>query len=132
MCHELTHAVTQTTSNLRYYGESGALNEGFSDIMGSSSAIFSANPSSDQVDPSKDWVIGRNSTLRLLNPVGCPDCPFGVRYMNFPNLDGSSVSFYGDLYKGFDDNGGVHENSGIANLAYVLTVQVLGFDPFLS
>ena len=50
----------------------------------------------------------------------------------FPNLDGSSVSFYGDLYKGFADNGGVHENSGIANLAYVLMVQVLGFDPFLS
>ena len=33
--HEITHAVTSTTSNLTYQNESGALNEGMSDIMGS-------------------------------------------------------------------------------------------------
>ena len=32
--HELTHAVTETSANLFYYMQSGALNESFSDIFG--------------------------------------------------------------------------------------------------
>ncbi|MDR4363383.1 M4 family metallopeptidase, partial [Bacillus anthracis] len=32
--HEFTHAVTSSESNLEYYGESGAINEALSDIMG--------------------------------------------------------------------------------------------------
>jgi len=32
--HEVGHAVTQYTANLVYSGESGALNDGFSDIWG--------------------------------------------------------------------------------------------------
>ena len=32
--HELTHGVTEYSSNLIYYGESGALNEAYSDIFG--------------------------------------------------------------------------------------------------
>ena len=34
IAHELTHGVTQYTSNLVYQGQSGALNESFSDIFG--------------------------------------------------------------------------------------------------
>ena len=34
--HEFTHAVTSSESNLEYYGESGAINEALSDIMGTS------------------------------------------------------------------------------------------------
>ena len=33
--HELTHGVTQYTSNLNYSNQSGALNEAFSDVFGS-------------------------------------------------------------------------------------------------
>ena len=33
VAHEISHAITTTSSNLRYYSESGALNEAFSDIM---------------------------------------------------------------------------------------------------
>jgi Zn-dependent metalloprotease len=36
VAHELTHGVTQFTSRLRGIGESGALNESFSDMMGTS------------------------------------------------------------------------------------------------
>ena len=38
--HELTHGVTESTSNLIYQGESGALNESFSDIMGTAVEFF--------------------------------------------------------------------------------------------
>jgi len=123
ICHELSHAVTQSTSNLRYWSESGALNEGFSDIMGSSAVIYTNDPVSDTPDPSKSWVVGPNCTLVNLNPTGCPNCPAGIRYMDNPTLDGQSSDYYPERYAGFQDNRGVHLNSGIANLAYVLTVQ---------
>ena len=32
--HEFTHAVTSSESNLEFSGESGAINEALSDIMG--------------------------------------------------------------------------------------------------
>jgi len=123
ICHELTHAVTQTTSQLRYWSESGALNEAFSDIMGSSSVVYTAHPSIDIPDPSVAWSVGVNVTLVNLNPEGCPNCPRATRYMNNPPLDGHSTDYYPERYTGFQDNRGVHSNSGIANLAYVLTVQ---------
>src|SRR4029079_9254139 len=40
VAHELTHGVTQYTSELIYVNESGALNEAFSDIMGTSVEFF--------------------------------------------------------------------------------------------
>jgi len=123
ICHELTHAVTQSTSHLRYWYQSGSLNEAFSDIMGSSSVVYTSDPSQDRPDPSTSWIIGPNCTLRNLNPDGCPDCPLGLRFMNNPPLDGSSRDYYPDRYEGLEDDRGVHWNSGIANLAYVLTVQ---------
>jgi len=123
ICHEISHGVTQSTSNLRYWYESGSLNEAFSDIMGSSAVIYTSDPILDRPDPATSWIIGPNCTLQNLNPSGCPDCPLGIRYMNNPPLDGSSRDYYPDRYTGLEDERGVHWNSGIANLAYVLTVQ---------
>jgi len=123
ICHEISHGVTQSTSGLRYWYESGSLNEAFSDIMGSSAVVYTSDPTLDRPDPATSWIIGPNCTLQLLNPTGCPDCPLGIRYMNNPPLDGSSRDYYPDRYTGFEDDRGVHWNSGIANLAYVLTVQ---------
>jgi len=122
ICHELTHAVTQTTSGLIYYYESGALNEGFSDIMGSSAVVYTQDKL-NRLDTGAAWNIGSNVTLVQLNPEGCPDCPVATRYMNNPPQDGNSRDYYPDRYTGLQDNRGVHSNSGIANLAYVLTVQ---------
>src|SRR3954453_20981039 len=42
--------------------------------------------------------------------------------MNNPTQDGSSKDWYPSRYTGTSDNGGVHSNSGIANLAYYLMV----------
>ena len=40
VAHELTHGLTQYTSNLIYRNESGALNEAFSDILGTGRRVL--------------------------------------------------------------------------------------------
>ena len=54
MAHELTHGVTQFTAGLRYLGQSGALNESFSDVFGSLVKQRSLGQTADQAD----WLIG--------------------------------------------------------------------------
>jgi len=108
VCHELTHAVVSYSANLRYQGESGALNEAMADIMGASSTVYKAGG----IGPNT-WHIGHDCYLEGV----------ALRYMDNPILDDASYDWYPTRYKGSADNGGVHWNSGIANLAYVLMVQ---------
>ena len=63
--HELTHAVTQATSNLIYRNESGALNEAFSDMMGKSVEFF-YHPTGSGVGQA-DYVLG----FRQDRPTRC-------------------------------------------------------------
>ncbi len=107
--HELTHAVTDTDSDLIYSNESGALNEGMSDI-------FSAYCESWKLGwtvPASVWMIGDD----VWTPNTAGDA---LRYMANPTQDGSSKDYYPTRYTGTSDNGGVHWNSGIANLAFKL------------
>jgi len=108
VCHELTHAVTSYTADLRYQGESGALNEAMSDIMGAASTVFR-----DGGIQKDTWHIGHDCYLAGI----------ALRYMNNPILDARSYDWYPTRYTGSSDNGGVHWNSGIANLAFVLMTQ---------
>jgi len=108
--HELTHAVTQYEAGLVYQNQSGALNEAFSDIM---AAAVDAH------------VAGgvRAATWMLAEGIWTPGkAGDAMRYMNNPTKDGQSTDYYPERYTGTEDNGGVHLNSGIANLAFYLTV----------
>ncbi len=107
--HELTHAVTSSESNLTYANESGALNEGMSDIF---SAYCESWTKSWAMD-SAVWMIGDD----VWTPNTAGDA---LRYMGNPTQDGSSKDYYPERYTGASDNGGVHWNSGIANLAFKL------------
>ena len=114
VAHELTHGVTQFTSNLTYNRESGALNEAASDILGECA--------SNSVGQS-DWKIGASS----FTPGFAGDA---LRFMYDPALDGSSADFYPHRLfpgnctpSGNNDNCGVHSNSGIANLFFYLLSQ---------
>lgn len=109
VCHELTHAVVQYTAGLRYWKESGALNEAFADMMGASADIFHHG----DCIWAQQWQIGYETYLA--GPA--------LRFMNNPRLDGRSYDYYPERYMGFQDVGGVHSNSGIGNLAYVLAAQ---------
>ncbi|WNG36296.1 peptidase M4 [Archangium violaceum] len=110
--HELTHAVTSSESNLTYSNESGALNEGMSDIF---AAYCEAWTKGWNVDAAV-WKIGDD----VWTPNTAGDA---LRYMNNPTQDGSSYDYYPERYTGTSDNGGVHSNSGIANLAFYLLSQ---------
>ena len=100
--HELSHGVTEATSNLIYQNESGALNEAFSDMMGTAIEYHYG---------SGNWTIGEDITPGTN----------GLRNMANPNEDGDP-SHYADRYTGTSDNGGVHTNSGIANHWFYLLV----------
>jgi len=121
--HELTHAVTGATSKLVYQGEPGALNEAMSDIHGVSVVAWqrggggaNGNPASFQVD-SQTWLVGATAAGPNL---GGP----ALRYMDNPTRDGYSKDYYPErISASGGDNGGVHGNSGIANLAFYLLSQ---------
>ncbi len=98
--HELTHGVTDYTSDLIYRNESGALNESFSDIFGNVVEYYALGDEAD-------WLIGKvNFTLRSMsnpNSYGHPDTYLGVSW-----------------FTGSGDNGGVHTNSGVQNFWFYL------------
>ena len=112
--HELTHGVTHYTSDLKYEKESGALNEALSDIFGAGVEAWSQSGGNENGNPatlkpnSKTWIL-------------CDVCSSNLRrYMNNPTQDNRSKDTYSQRYQGTDDNGGVHINSGIINLAFYL------------
>ncbi len=107
--HELTHAVTSSESNLTYSNESGALNEGMSDIFSAYCEAWT-----------KGWVTDA-AVYMIGDDIWTPATPGdALRYMGNPTQDGSSKDYYPERYTGASDNGGVHWNSGIANLAFKL------------
>ncbi|CAM2005741.1 M4 family metallopeptidase [Acanthopleuribacter pedis] len=110
IAHEIGHGVTDYESKLVYANESGALNEAYSDIFGVGATIYTSGVNSDT------WLIGEE--------VYTPNTPGdALRYMNNPTRDNQSYDYYPERYTGSQDNGGVHLNSGIMNLAFYLMSQ---------
>lgn len=102
--HEIGHAICENTANLVYSYESGAMNEGFSDIWAAAVEYFA--------DPTKDtWLLGEE--------IGGP-----IRSLSNPNDYGQPDTYLGtNWYTGSGDNGGVHYNSGVLNhWFYILSV----------
>jgi Zn-dependent metalloprotease len=106
--HELTHAVTQFSAGLIYRGESGAMNESFSDIFGVSVEFYVGKDKKEDI-----WMLGNElythgSMRSMSNPKaqGQPDTYGGVNWVN-----PLAVTY---------DNGGVHFNSGITNYWFYL------------
>jgi len=111
--HELTHAVTERTSNLFNYMQSGALNESLSDIFGET--IDLTNGAGTDT-PGVRWLMGEDVPV-----LGA------VRDMMDPTSFGdpgkmSDGQFVCETYAPDGDAGGVHHNSGVSNHAYALTV----------
>jgi thermolysin len=113
--HELTHGVTSSTSRLIYLNESGALNESFSDVMGTSVEFFFQPPGNG---PGKaDYLIGEDISRAV-----APGARDGDRSLENPALYGQP-DHYSRRYLGQSDNGGVHINSGIGNHAFYLAIE---------
>ncbi|MBZ4418036.1 M4 family metallopeptidase [Myxococcus sp. RHSTA-1-4] len=107
--HELTHAVTDTESDLIYSGESGGLNESMSDIFGAVCEWYGDGAGDVNA---RHWLIG--------DDIWTPSIPNdALRYMHSPTIDGVSLDYYPDYSSGVD----VHYSSGISNLAFYLLSQ---------
>lgn len=106
--HELTHGVTEYTSALVYSGESGALSESWSDIFG---ALVDRQAGATGADI---WYVAEDVYTPLIQGDA-------LRSMSDPAEFGDS-DYYPDRYTGTADNGGVHTNAGISNLAFQLVV----------
>jgi bacillolysin len=115
VAHELTHAVTEFTSSLIYQNESGALNESFSDIMGTSAEFYVR--STGRSDRATDYLIGED----IVTPARAGALT-GIRSMSDPRSFGDP-DHYSIRFTGTDDNGGVHINSGIPNHAFFLAIE---------
>ena len=108
VAHELTHGVTERTSGLIYQNESGALNEAWSDIFG---AMVDRQEGATGADI---WLLGED--------IYTPNTPGdALRNMADPAEFGD-YDWWPTRYTDIIDNGGVHSNSGIANLAFQLLV----------
>jgi bacillolysin len=113
--HELTHGVTQYTSGLIYNNESGALNEAFSDMMGTSVEFFFQPAGNGQ--QKADYLIGEDVFVPY-----APGSQAGLRSLADPQSLGGP-DHYSQRYTGFEDNGGVHFNSTIASHAFYLAIE---------
>ncbi len=110
--HEIGHGVCQATSNLTYSNESGAMNEGFSDIWGAAIEHYSDPHEVDAVaksyfDIGEEITVGGGALRSMSNPklYGQPDTYLQINW-----------------YSGAADNGGVHTNSGVLNYWFYLLV----------
>jgi bacillolysin len=117
--HELTHGVTDYSSRLEYVNESGALNESFSDVMGTSIEFF-YQPAGSGLRQA-DYLMGED----IITPA-IPGALAGVRSLENPGLFGQPDHYSKRVIRPptpENDNGGVHINSGIPNQAFYLAIE---------
>jgi len=106
--HEMTHGVTGRFSGLFYWGESGAINESMSDVMGEIVDHRNLTPG----EPNS-WTIGED----------LPGLSGGFRSMANPPDFGQPDRMQSIYWhpSSQSDSGGVHYNSGVANkTAYLI------------
>ena len=123
--HELTHGVTQYEANLNYANQPGALNEAISDIFGSLVKQYKLGQTAAQAD----WIIGEGLFTANVNGVGIRSMKAPGTAYDDPVLGKDpQPAHMKDYATTFEDNGGVHINSGIVNHAfYVTAVEIGGF-----
>ncbi|XXF79950.1 M4 family metallopeptidase [Myxococcaceae bacterium GXIMD 01537] len=121
--HELTHGVTEHEGPLTYFRQAGALNESMSDVFGSLVKQHLLKQAADKAD----WLIGaglltknvQGKALRSMKEPGTAyDDPVLGKDPQPANMK--------DFVTTYEDNGGVHINSGIPNRAFCLTSLSLG------
>jgi Zn-dependent metalloprotease len=127
--HELGHGVIEDEAALEYHGQPGALNEHVADVAG----IMVKQRSLGQTVDQADWLIGADvlgpefegAALRSMKAPGTAydDPVLGVD---------PQPAHYDDYVRTFEDNGGVHVNSGIPNRAFYLLASHLGGPSWLA
>ncbi|XP_050407048.1 elastase [Patella vulgata] len=97
--HEIGHSITEQFSNLLYMGESGGINEAFSDMTG--------EVAEDYIDKA-DWMVGFSITRD----------EHAIRYFSNPFKDNASITHIRDYIDGMD----AHISSGIYRRVFYILV----------
>ena len=105
--HEVSHGYTEQNSGLQYSGQSGGINEAFSDMAGEAAEYFFNGGSND-------FLVG----AQIFKGSGA------LRYMANPPQDGRSIGHADDYYSGMD----VHYSSGVYNKAFYLLANKSGWN----
>ena len=103
--HEVSHGYTEQHSNLTYSGQSGGINEAFSDMGGEATEYYWKG--------SNDFLVG----AEIFKSSGA------LRYMCNPTQDGSSIDNAANYYSGLD----VHYSSGVYNKAFCTLAKTAGW-----
>jgi Zn-dependent metalloprotease len=117
--HEITHGVTNSSANLIYSGQSGAMNESFSDYLGNVIGNRYMGADGDAYSEQRCEGVAPPTELCLQNPDGSVSLRFllsGATYADYLRLLQPEISSYVNGLGG-QDNGGVHFNSAIWNNA---------------
>jgi Zn-dependent metalloprotease len=128
--HEIGHGVCSATSDLVYARESGAMNEGFSDIWAAAveAYVLRADPDGDL--PYDPWGIGEQIDERDGGLAPGEAGSQALRWMDDPNAAGDPSFYGGEDWNEpecgppstANDQCGVHSNSGVLNKWYYLLV----------
>ena len=117
VAHELTHGVTERTSGLFYFFQSGAINESISDIFGE---FIDLTNGVGNDSAAVRWQLGEDlpPAVGVLRDMADPTA--------FGHPDSTQSTYYSPglepTYGFVVDGGGVHSNSGVGNkFAYLLT-----------
>ncbi|MCC5792211.1 MAG: M4 family metallopeptidase [Legionellaceae bacterium] len=107
--HEISHGFTEQHSDLNYYGQSGGMNEAFSDMAAMAAEYYSVGKAS--------WQIG----AEIMKEDSGYDA---LRYMDDPSRDGRSINSADEYYGGLD----VHYSSGVYNHLFYILANKEGWD----
>ncbi len=116
--HEIGHGICQFTANLAYNKESGAMNEGFSDIWAAVIENY-GDPHETDAKAKSMWKIGEEIGT---SPIRRMDTP-NIRFQ--PDTYGGTywISVVGCTPSSGNDYCGVHTNSGVLNYWFFLLCQ---------
>ena len=121
--HELAHGVTEDEAKLMYFNQSGALNESLSDVFGSLIKQYALKQTAEDAD----WLIGKGLFTKkikgtALRSMKAPGTAFDDKLLGKDPQPGHMD----DFVQTYEDNGGVHINSGIPNHAFYLLSMAVG------
>ena len=121
--HELAHGVTEDETGLVYMQQPGALNESLSDVWGSLIKQKALKQTADKAD----WLIGAGLLTKTVKGKALRSMAKPGTAYDDPTLGKDPQPDHMDKYvTTWDDNGGVHINSGIPNHAFYLAATALG------
>lgn len=121
--HEFTHGVIMHESNLIYQEEPGALNEHFADVLGTLVKQWRKKQNVKQAD----WLLGNDVMGPGIKAIAVRTMKGEKAYENDPILGTDpQPKHIKDKYTGWEDNWGVHINSGIPNHAFYLCAMGIG------